>query len=133
MYQVYGWPDGKIWLWTGGAGATSATAEYASDSQARFMHGAENIQNISGVYRDVPTGRRVDVTIGALYSLDWRPVLLMASAETAVHMHFAQNDKLTSAGHFLWSGFIDSVEIVGRERGLYQLRFAYHANRWSAY
>ena len=130
--EVFAWPDGNVWLYTGTATA-SALVAYATETTVREFHGAENWANLNGEYRNTVTGRVVQVTIGALYCADVLPLQVMASAETAVHLHIAHNNGLASAGRRLYSGFIDSLEEAGRENDLFRARLTYHANVWSAY
>lgn len=130
--EVYSWPEGNVWVYTG-AGGASALVAYATETTVYEMHGAQNFQTLDGAYHNVATGRRIQVDIGALYCADIKPLQAMASAETAVHMHLAHSTIYGSAGQRLYSGYIDSLEIAGRERDVYRARLSYHANVWSAY
>ena len=130
--EVYGWPDGNVWLYTGAAGS-SALVAYATETTVREFHGAENWSDLNGAYHNTVTGRVINVDIGAMYCADVVPLQVMASAETAVHLHITHNNGLASAGQRMYSGFIDSVEIAGREGDLFRARLSYHANVWSAY
>lgn len=130
--EVYSWPEGNVWLYTGAAGA-SALVAYATETTVSEMHGAENYSTLDGVYHNVVTGRVIRVDIGALFCADIKPLQVMASAETAVHLHIAHANTYASAGQRMYSGFIDSLELAGRETDLYRARLSYHANVWSAY
>ena len=130
--EVFGWPDGSVWFWTG-AGGSSAVVAYATETTVREYHGAENFQTLDGTYHNVATGRMCQVTIGAMYCADVLPLETMASAQTAVHVQMHQANGLGSAGRVLYSGFIDNLEIAGRERDMYRVNMTYHANVWSAY
>jgi hypothetical protein len=130
--EVYTWPEGAVYLWTGTTG-NSALIAYATDTQIREVHGFINFPTLTGTYHDVITGRRADVGIGALYLADSLVLQQFASAETAVHMHLAHTANGASAGRFLWSGRIDSYENAGRQGALFTVRLNYHANIWSAY
>ena len=135
--QVFVWPEGSLYLFTGADGA-SALVAYQTDTQARFTIGSVNYQTFDKVYHNTPTGKLAQITIGHLYTPNQAELDKLISAQTAVHMHFKHiyaiaGGTSASAGYFLWSGFIDAIEVAGREGDLYRNRLQYHCNEWSAY
>lgn len=135
--QAFAWPDGSVYLYTGSDGA-SALVAYATDTNMRNTHGAVNFQTLTGTWGNVATGRISRVSVGNLYTTDAVSLLKLASAETAVHMHLRHAYPIAggtsaSGGVYLWSGFIDSVEVAGREKDIFRMRLEFHSNDWSAY
>ena len=131
MAETYAWPEGKIYLWTGTAG--SAIVAFAENVQATFTRGWDNYQTLTGTYGDRLTGRRVDLSIGALHHPDNSALRILFNAETAVHMHLYESSNQGSAGHYLWSGRIDTLSKAGQANGLFSVSLTYHCNVESAY
>lgn len=132
MAETFSWPEGTIYLWTGAGG--SATVAYAASLRLSIDYGIENVRNLSGTYRNVSTGRRADVNVGMMYTVDNTWITKIAEAQTAVHMHIKQAvPGQGSAGHYMWSGSIDGWQSQGYDGGLYRTSINYHANEWSAY
>lgn len=131
MPEVFGWPEGYVYLYTGNL-AASALIALAENTQTTFAYGYDNRVAANGVYADHLTGRRCDVTIGAMYTMDITTIRMMQSA-TAVHMKFLHSGLNGSAGHWLYSGRIDNYAINGRKADTYKLSIKGHFNVWSAY
>ena len=124
-----------MYLWTGTATA-SAIVAYAEQTNVRFAYGYYNTRNLALGYTDVLTGQRVDVTVGSLYCPAASGMQRMFDAQTAVHCHFKHaltGGAAGSAGHYLYSGRIDALQVAGQEGNTYRLLMTYHANVWSAY
>lgn len=133
MSEIVSWPEGSIYLWTGTATA-SALIGYATDVNAMFNYGVDNFRTLDTAYHDRYTGQRVDLYVGALWVINDLVWQKMADAKTAVHVHLKHsNGANESGGRYLYSGAIDAITLAGRERGLFQMGFQYHANLWSAY
>lgn len=134
MSEVYSWTEGSLYLYTGSATA-SAVVTYAENSHLTLMRGWDNRANLSGNYRDHLTGQRADLTIQTMLSNDWRAVLMYESA-TAVHLHIKQikpSYMTASAGVWLYSGRVDSLQFNGSRNQAYTFSLSYHCNAWSAY
>lgn len=135
MTEVFAWPEGSMWLWTGSPTASaSGVVAYAESMSVALARGWDNYRNLTGIYHNTLTGRRADLRIGALYTLDNTGMVTLHEAETAVHVHLRHSASVGgTAGVFLWSGRIDTVEINGSDKGVYRMNVVYHANVWSAY
>jgi len=130
--EVYAFREGVVWLWTGTAG--SATLAYAEGTEIALTRGWQNYRTFDDVYHDVQTGRVATFRVQALYTRDHSALMEWFEAATAVHAHFIQNATgLGSAGLFLYSGRLDALQQVGREKGMFQLSLMGHSNEWSAY
>lgn len=132
MPEAISWPEGSIYMWTGSATA-SALLGYAKDMNVNLVVGYDNYQTFDTAYHDNDTGQRADANIGTLYTIDSITSWQFFDAKTAVHIHFQFTGVYGSAGIYLYSGRIDSVVPAGTEKTMFQWRFQYHANRWSAY
>lgn len=132
MSEVYAWPEATIYLWTGSA-TVSALIGYATDTRAAFDYGVDNFRTLDGVYHNLYTGQRVDVSIGALYTNDLSALQAMAEAKTAIHIHLKHAVNGGSAGRLLYSGTIDTWNLQGYDGRMFQVTVNYHANVWSAY
>ena len=131
--EAYSWPQGTLYLYTGTATA-SALIGYAQNSHVTLSYGWENRPSLSGIYRDHLTGLRADLSVQALLSNDWR-VMKMAASATAVHCILKQITlpASASAGILLFSGRIDSLQMVGQDAQAYTFTFNYHSNSWSSF
>jgi hypothetical protein len=118
--EVFGWSEGRVYLWTGSATA-SAVAAYAQNTQANMVHG------------NALTGLRADVSEGLLYTHDATIMKMFHPSATAVHIKLLHSGVNGSAGHFFYSGVIDSLVVAGSEQNPYQYTLNYHANIWSAF
>jgi len=132
MAETFAWPEGMIYLYTG-AGGASALVGYAENVYGTMAYGVDNFRTFDGVYHNRWTGQRADIHIGALYTTDALPLTVMASAQTAVHVHLKHSGAVGSAGFHLYSGAIDSMAMWGREGDVVRYTLSYHANLWSAY
>ncbi len=131
MPEAYSWPEGSLSLFTGGT-AVSALISYAENSTVNLVWGWDNKPTLSGVYRDVLTGKRIDVTIGALYTV--KTIQRIADSATAVHMKFMHSSIVNStAGLWGFSGRIDRLSYAGNDGEVYKYTMALHFNQWSAF
>lgn len=132
MPEVIAWPEGNVWIWTGAAG--SALLAYAQNSRAFLVRGYANFSTLDGVYHNVETGRRADVSIETLYTTNATAIQQFFDGATAAHLHMEHGiSGGGSAGHKFWTGRIDNLTFQGQEGGMYRFQVAYHANIWSAY
>jgi len=131
--EVYAWPEGTIYLYTGTATA-SALVAYAQNLRASIGRGWDNYRTLTGLYQDALTGLRADVQIGTFYTTDNVTLTRMFESATAVHMHLKHGSTtIGTAGVFLYSGRLDNIEIAGSDGELFRYAVNYHANAWSAY
>lgn len=131
MPESFAWPEGQIAIYTGN-GAASAVVAYAQQSQASRAWGWMNTETVGGVYDDHLTGKRMNVSIEAMHTFDGT-IAKIAESATAVHMKFIHNNVNGSAGYFLYSGRIDSLEYAGSEGSPYKWTMQAHFNQWSAF
>jgi hypothetical protein len=131
MSVAYSWPEGQIYVYTGNA-ATSAVVAFATDSNVTPLWGWDNRVAADGSYNDHLTGRRMNVTVGAIYTMD-TTLQRIADSATAIHMKFLHMHYLGSAGIWLWSGRIDSLPLNGADTQPYAFSLQAHFNRWSAF
>lgn len=130
--EAYSWAEGSIAFWTGSANA-SAVVAYAQNSDLALAWGWINRQSLAGTYRDLFTGQRADLTVGAVYTSD--PTLYrMAASATAVHVRIAHYNPVNgSAGYVLYSGVVDAMRYAGTQDAPYTYQLTFHANAWSAF
>lgn len=131
MPEAYVWPEGQIYIWTGTATA-SAVVSFAENSNLQVAYGWDNRPNLSGTYRDHLTGKRADLSIAALYTIDGT-IQRMADSATAVHIKLIHNTINGSAGFFLYSGRLDNIAYQGDNAAPYKYALQYHANVWSGF
>lgn len=129
--ETFTWSEGLVYVWSATA-SSSAMIAYAQNSRVAIQRGWVNRATLDGNYWDHLTGQRVDVTIGALFSPDLTIQRLFNSA-TALHLHLGHSSLVGSAGYLLYSGQIDSLELIGGDGQTFQFNMNYHANSWSAY
>jgi hypothetical protein len=132
MSETFSFHESMIYLWTGTATA-SAAPDYAKHVQGTFIYGWENFPTLDGVWHNVLTGQRADISIGTLYTVDNSALRTLADSQTGIHMHLAHTALGASAGYLLYSGRIDQVLLAGNDNQIYKYNVTYHANEWSAY
>lgn len=132
MAEAFSWPEGQIAFWTGTATA-SAVVAYAQNNTLTLNYGWLNQQMLDGSYQDFTTGRRADLSVGALFTFD-QTVMKIAQSATAVHARLLHHNAAEgSAGYLLYSGRLDSVALNGSEQAPYTYQLSFHANSWSAF
>ena len=132
--EVVAWPEGSIYLYTGSVGAgTSALVAYAADVSLTLTRAWDNYPTLDDIYHDVQTGRRADLTIGALYTVGNSALNAFERAGSAVHVHLKHSGLGFSAGYQIYSGRIDRVALNGRAGDVFRYQITYHANEWSGY
>jgi len=129
--EAFVWPEAQVSLWTGD-GAASAVVGLAQDSNVAFQHGYMNLEMTTARNTDILTGKRVEVGVDALYTVN-DSVLTLFQAETAVHMKFTHTGVNGSAGWFLWSGALEALRYNGADAAPFRYSLSYHANTWSAF
>lgn len=133
MAESFSWNEGNLYLYTGAATpSTSAVFALARDTRANFALGWDNRAAANRTYRDHLTGQRCDVYVNAVYTVDTTLAKIHESA-TAVHMKLLQSNGIGSAGYFLYSGRIDSLQYQGNERNPFIYTLNAHFNSWSGF
>jgi hypothetical protein len=130
MAEVFVWREASAYWWTGTATA-SAQLAYAENVRVALTRGWDNFQRLAGTWGNNQTGTRADVQIGTLYHVSNLQALF--DSATAVHWHFMHLHALGSAGIYLYSGRIDTLELVGDQAQPFRHNLTYHANNWSGY
>lgn len=133
--EAVSWPEGNIYLYTGAVagGGVSALIAYAADVSLTLARAWDNYPTLDDVYHNVQTGRRADLTIGALYTLGNSALNLYERGATAVHAHLYHSGYWGSAGYHLYSGRIDRLALNGRAGDVFRYQITFHANEWSGY
>jgi hypothetical protein len=133
MPEAFGFPEGNVYIYTGNATpSTSAVFAYARDTRMPITRGWDNRPAANGTYYNHLTGQRCDVSINAVYTVDSTLAKIHESA-TAIHMKFIHTNAIGSAGYFLYSGRIASLQYVGNEKSPFMYTFNAIFNAWSAF
>lgn len=133
MAESFGWPEGNIYIWTGAAApSTSALIAHARDTKLSVALGWDNRPAANATYYNHLTGKRADISIGAVYTVD-ATIAKMHESATAVHMKFLHANAIGSGGYFLYSARIMSLQYVGNEKQPFSYTFNAFANAWSAF
>jgi len=133
--EVFAFSEGKLYLYASASGTTSGSGiGFAEGAQLTLSYGWLNYRDLSGLYHDLITGQRADLSIDHLYAD--RVLMTLANGTAAVNAKF--EGLVTGAGlgksaqHLLYSGVIDQVTLTQTENDLFRGRIAMHANTWSA-
>ncbi len=130
MSEAFAWPEGTFWYWTGTAG--SAQVAYGENLSLSLVYGWSNYRTMDSAYHNTLTGQRADVQAGAVWSTN--ALQKIFDAKTAVHLHFVASGTVNgTAGLYLWSGVIDTLDYQGQQKDVYRQSMSYHCNEWSAY
>ena len=132
MYEVFSWMEGSVHIWTGSASA-SAVVAFAQNVQGNPQYGMQSDAAASGRYFMHSTGRRFDLTIGALYTYDATLARMAASARSDVHVKLLHTGIHGSAGYLLYSGAIDALPFQGNEGAPYSYQLVYHCHSWKPF
>lgn len=134
--EVYSFAEGKLHLFASASGTTTGSGiGFARESTLTFTYGWRDVEGADRRYRRVMTGRRVEMSVRALYAD--RVLFNLANASAAVNARF--EGLVTGAGlgksaHFaMYSGVIDSVSVNQSDGAMNQITLNYHANDWSAF
>lgn len=131
MPEAYSWMEGTLLVYTGNM-ATSAVVAYATQCSLNLSRGVVNNETLAGTYYDYATGKRADFTVGMVMTYDGTIRRLFDSA-TAVHMKFMNSSINGTAGYMLYSGRMDTLNLVGNEGGVFAHTLAAHFNQWSGF
>ncbi len=129
--EAYSWTEGQLWVFTGNL-ATSAVVAFAENTRLNLTWGNVNRETLAGGYYDYTTGKRADMSIGAVMCSD-KTLARLADSATAVHMKFINSSVNGSAGYMLYSGRIDTLAYDGTQAAPFKYTLAYHANVWSGF
>lgn len=133
MPEAFSWMEGTVSIFTGNATpSTSAVIAYAENSRLPINRGWDNRAAANGTYYNHLTGQRVDVYVEAVYTVDTTLAKIHESA-TAVHMKFMHINAIGSAGYFLYSGRIDSLQYQGSDKNAFKYTMNAHFNAFSAF
>lgn len=131
-FEAFGWPDSVVYASTGVAFATSAIIGLAEQTTVNRQYAWVNTVASNGRYYNHITGQRADVNIGQIYSYD-KTLEKIAELQTALHMKLVYTGANGTAGIFLYSGQIQSLNIVGAPGQLFKATFAAFFNNWQTF
>lgn len=131
MPEAYSWMEGQLHIYTGNL-ATSAVVAYAQQCDFNITWGNVNNETLAATYYNYKTGQRIDVTFGSVMTYDGI-LRRIADSATAIHMKFMNSSINGTAGYMLYSGEIDSLHIIGADKGIFTQTFAAHFNVWSGF
>lgn len=132
MPEVYGWPEGSLWVWTGSHTASGNPVAFVSDSNVRPTYQWQSDPTVSGSYRIHLGGVRFDANFNALFAHDTRLKILYAGTANT-HIKFQQSGIHGTAGWIAYSGRINQLSEAGGEGRLYTYSLGYFSHIWSAY
>ena len=132
MAEVYAWPEGALYIWSGAANASGAPVAYVNNANLTTQWQWSNDPRLDGSYRDHLQGQRANINAALAYTIGQNAVTL-AQATATVHFKFQHNGVDGSAGFIAYSGKIDSLNLNGAAAGTYAMTLAAHCNIWSAY
>lgn len=132
MAEVYAWPEGELYIWSGAATASGSPVAYVTNATLTTQWQWSNDPRLDGSYRNHLQGQRANINAALAYTIGTSAVTL-AQNTAVVHVKFQHNGVNGSAGFIGYSGQIDSLNLQGSEGGTYGLSMAAHCNIWSAY
>ncbi len=135
--EVFSWPEGKLYLYASASGTTSGSGiGFARQSTLTLTYGWLDLEAADRrMYRAI-TGRRAEMTIGALYSD--RSILALVNASAPVHAKFegvvTGGAALGKSGQIvLYSGVVDSYAITQSDGAMFSQSLSLHSRDWSAF
>lgn len=132
MSEVYVWPEGQVWLWTGSHTASGAPLAYATECSVQAAYPFQSEASLAGTYRPHRAGQRAEVTLGTLYAHDAR-VKTLFQATAATHCKVMQSGVAGSGGWLATSGRIVSLSEQGSEGRPFTYRVQYVAHEWTGW
>jgi hypothetical protein len=139
MPEVFSFPEGKLYLWqsytgvTASGNVTSGSAiAFAQDSTLSFAYGWADFPNADGSYMRGYTAQQVSLSVAHL--LGDMATYNLANSRSAINARFEAINPGTSATAqwTLYSGVIDTLNVVQSDNATFKASLTYHANAWSA-
>lgn len=134
MAEVFAWPEGRLWMYSGNAVAPAAIAyaERVSLSVDLEWHRYRNLSTGAWDQRvtEVLADKRIGVTIGLMWTDNlW---LIRANSATAWNVAFSAESPVGTAAWMVWSAVITKAQQLGQERGLGRFTMQFRAPDFSA-
>jgi hypothetical protein len=139
MAEVFSFPEGRLYLWqaytgvTASANATSGTAiAFAQDSTLAFAYGWSDFPNADGSYVRGYTEQHVSLSISHLFGD--MATFKLANSRSALNARFeAYNSGMSASAQWtLYSGVVDTFNVVQSDNASFKASMTFHANIWSA-
>lgn len=132
MSEVFAWPEGALYIWSGSANASGASVAYVNNASIAMQYQWGNEALLDGSYRNHLQGKRGNINVTFAYTMN-DAIVTLAEATATVHFKLQHDGVNGSAGFIAYSGKIDSLNVQGSENGTYAVSMAAHCNLWSAY
>ena len=139
MAEVYSFPEGRLYLWqaytgvTASANATSGSSiAFAQDSTLAFAYGWADFPNADGSYVRGYTAQHVSLSIAHLFGD--MATFNLANSRSALNARFeSYNSGVSASAQFtLYSGVVDTFNVVQSDNASFKASLTFHANTWSA-
>lgn len=131
MGEVYAWPEGRIYLYTGAATASGSPIAYVQNTQLAPRYDWSWDATIGGNYRPHLVGKEARVTFAAMYANN--ALFSGFNATAQVHIKFEHSGIGGSAGFFLYSARIDGITYMGTQDAPYTYSLEARGTEWSAF
>ena len=137
MAEVFVWPEGSAYLWTGNSSTsalvTFATRATVSPSIERYSYRAP----YATTYTHIELDRRMRLSISQAWSPDSKTLanFLQNAAGGAAHCHvFALTPGVSgSGGWFGWTGVLEAGDLSTEDGGVHPFNINGWFEAWSAY
>jgi hypothetical protein len=109
MAEVYNFPEGTAWVWTGDS-TNSAALTFATEQSITINRGSQSYREpFSNQYTYVRSGEVARGNFSQLHSQKNLKSLFAGTNPGEFHMHVSERHLSVSAGFRLWSGEIASL------------------------
>ena len=133
MNEVFAWPEGDLYLYTGSHTASGSVIAYVRNINVGINVAWQSDPAVDGTYRAHYTDQRADYS----FSVDWaygETLYTLFNAQTAVHLKMQANmATIGSAGLFIYSGVMPSFNYAGADLGVFNQTVNGFGHSWSAF
>lgn len=133
MTEAFSHREGALYMWTGSAAASGSPVGFVNNVSVSFQYSWQNQLSIGTARYEWLNDARADVMIGTLWTNTSRVYELAHQTGQVVHIKLEASGVNGSGGWLVYSGQIDSVQVLSQQGGVDMLSMMGHGFEWTGY
>lgn len=133
MSEAFSHREGALYLWTGVATASGSPIAFVNNVNLSFQYTWQNQLSIGTGRYEWVNDRRVDVMFGTLWAKGDTIQQIADATGSVVHMKVEASGVNGSGGWIVYSGQIDSVQVMSQRAGVDSMNVMAHGFAWTGY
>lgn len=133
MGEAFSHNEGALYLWTGSAAASGSPVGFVQNANVSLQYSWQNQLSIGTARYEWLNDRRADVMFGALWTNNSTVHEIAQATGNVVHMKLEASGVNGSGGWIVYSGQIDSVQVLSQRGGVDSLNVMAHGFEWTGY